>query len=385
MNRSGQLKKTSWLSKWRRLGYALLPALPAALNCELSHAQSSVTLYGVVDTSVRYLSNANTSGDGRFLMGPGGMSESRWGLKGVEDLGGGWSTFFKLENRFFLNNGQSDPTMPFFNEAVIGLQSPGYGQVVIGRQYNVMIEGVVMGGYSSNPWIPSDFNFQPEVTMTGGIWSSNQVQYHGRFKDFRISTAYSFSGTAGSMSNGSQYGVAAAYAPANGPITLGGAYKATRDSLNGSDGKAWTVGGSYTWSKTRFALGYLVNQNDKGFSTFANGPFSAPGLAVLKYSDFKRRRMILGGITQEVGTWHLAGNVWRTLQDGKKQTQDGNAWQFQLVADYDISKRTDVYLETDYSLYRDGLIGTQLQGVNSASLAQKGTQLGVMAGIRHRF
>ncbi len=60
--------------------------------------------------------------------------------------------------------------MPFINEAQIGLQSSTYGYLVLGRQYNVMIEGVVMGGYSSNPWIPpSDFNFQPEVTMTGGI------------------------------------------------------------------------------------------------------------------------------------------------------------------------------------------------------------------------
>jgi predicted porin len=375
--------ETSRFNKWCKLSCALLPA---ALGCEASHAQSSVTLYGVADVSLRYLTNSDTAGNSRFMMGPAGMSESRWGIKGVEDLGGGWSVLFKLENRFFLTNGQSDPTMPFFNEAQVGLQSSTYGQVVLGRQYNVMIEGITMGGYSSNPWIPYDFSFQPEVTMTGGIWSNNQIQYHGRFKDFRISTAYSFSGNPGQMAYGSQYGVAAAYAPSGGPISLGGAFKHTKDSINGSDAKAWTVGGSYTWDKTRFALGYIVNQNDATFSTFANGPFSAPGLAALKYSDFKKRRMILGGITQHVGsTWHFAGNVWRTLQDGKKQSQDGSAWQFQLVADYDLSKRTDVYIETDYSLYRGDLIGTQLQGVNAVSLAQKSTQVGVMAGIRHRF
>ena len=187
------------------------------------------------------------------------------------------------------------------------------------------------------------------------------------------------------MAYGSQYGVAAAYAPANGPFTLGGAFKETKDSINGSNAKAWTIGGSYTWDKTRFALGYIVNQNDKGFSTFANGPFAAAGLAALKWSDFKKRRMILGGITQQIGPWHFAGNVWRTLQAGKTQPLDGSAWQFQLVADYDISKRTDVYLTTDYSLYRNDLIGSQLQGVNAVSLAQKSTQLGVMAGIRHKF
>ncbi len=95
--------------------------------------------------------------------------------------------------------------------------------------------------------------------------------------------------------------------------------------------------------------------------------------------------MILGGVTQQAGAWHFAANVWRTLQAGKTQPQDGSAWQFQLVTDYDLSKRTDVYRETDYSLYRGDLIGSQLQGVNAVSLARKSTQLGVMAGIRHKF
>jgi predicted porin len=77
--------------------------------------------------------------------------------------------------------------------------------------------------------------------------------------------------------------------------------------------------------------------------------------------------------------------VWRTLQDGKTSAQDGSAWQYQLVADYSLSKRTDVYLEGDYALYRGDLIGAQLQGVNGVGLAQKGSQIGLMTGLRHRF
>lgn len=96
--------------------------------------------------------------------------------------------------------------------------------------------------------------------------------------------------------------------------------------------------------------------------------------------------MFMGGITQQVGdAWHLAANVWRTLQDGKTAAKDGSAWQYQLVADYNLSKRTDVYVEGDYSLYRGDLIGAQLQGVNGVGLAQKGSQIGLMAGLRHQF
>ena len=368
------------LSKWR---YALLPV---ALACQQAHAQSSVTLYGVVDESVRYMTNANKAGDSSVALGNGGMTQSRWGLKGVEDLGDGWSTFFKLENRFDINNGQSDPTLPYFNEAQVGIRSSTYGQVIIGRQYNVMIEGVTIGGYGSNPWVPYDFSFQPEVTMTGGIWTSNQVQYQFHAHDLMVSAGYAFGGVAGHMSYGSEMGVAAAYAPAGGPVSLGAAYKESKDSVNGSDSKSWTFGGSYTWDKTRFALGYIVDQNAAGFSNFANGPFTAAALTALKYTDFSKRRMIMGGVTQQVGNaWHFAANVWRTLQDGKTQSKDGSAWQYQLVGDYNLSKRTDVYLEADYSQYRGDLIGAQLQGVNGVGLAQKGTQLGVMAGLRHQF
>ncbi|WP_133647440.1 porin [Paraburkholderia flava] len=371
------------MKKLRSWGYAVLPA---ALVCHGAHAQSSVTLYGIADESIRYMTHANRAGDSSVGLGTGGMSQSRWGLKGVEDLGDGWSTFFKLENRITINNGQSDPTLPFFNEAQVGVQSNSYGKLIFGRQFNVMIEGITVGGYGSNPWIPYDFSFQPEVTMSGGIWTSNQVQYQARVHDVMFALGYAFGGVAGSPSNGTQVGAAAAWTPKDIPVTLGGAYQNSKDSVNGASAKAWSVGGSYTWQKTRFAIGYIVNQNDAGFSNFANGPFTAPVLAALKYTDFSRRRMILGGITQQVGAaWHFAANVWRTLQDGKTHAQDGSAWQYQLVADYALSKRTDVYVETDYSLYRGDLIGAQLQGVNGVGLAQKGSQLGVMGGIRHLF
>ena len=361
-------------------------AIASVFAITAAHAQSSVTLYGIVDESVRYMTHVNANGDSSVGMGTGGMSESRWGLRGVEDLGGGWSTFFKLENRIYINSGQSDPTLPFFNEAQVGVQSSSYGKLIFGRMPNVLIEGITIGGYGSNPWIPYDFSFQPEVTMSGGIWTSNQVQYQARAHDVTFAAAYAFGGVAGHASYGTQYGAAIAFAPKGGPVNVGGAYEESRDSLNGSAAKAWTFGASYTWDQTRFAVGYIVNQNDAGFSNFANGPFTAPVLAALKYTDFSRRRMILGGITQQWGAaWHFAANVWRTLQDGKTAAQDGSAWQYQLVADYNLSKRTDVYVEGDYSLYRGDLIGAQLQGVNSVGLAQKGTQIGVMAGMRHLF
>src|SRR5215475_6162328 len=110
-----------------------LAALAFALATSPLHAQSSVTLYGIVDESVRYMTHTNKAGDSTVGLGNGGMSESRWGLRGTEDLGGGWSAFFRLENRFYINSGQSDTTLPFINEAQVGVQSSSYGRLIFGR------------------------------------------------------------------------------------------------------------------------------------------------------------------------------------------------------------------------------------------------------------
>ena len=62
----------------------------------VAHAQSSVTLYGVVDTGI--LVNNNVKGLHQYSLSQG--TSSRWGLKGTEDLGGGLSAIFTLENGY---------------------------------------------------------------------------------------------------------------------------------------------------------------------------------------------------------------------------------------------------------------------------------------------
>src|SRR5579875_1004240 len=82
---------------------ALLTAAGAA------NAQSSVTLYGVLDTALTYVSHStNASGTGGrvFAMQSGNLSGDRWGLKGQEDWGGGLEALFQLENGNDLGTGR---------------------------------------------------------------------------------------------------------------------------------------------------------------------------------------------------------------------------------------------------------------------------------------
>jgi predicted porin len=357
---------------------ATLHVVPAA-------AQSTVTLYGLVDAGVRYSTHANAAGDSQYQV-TSGASESHFGFKGTEDLGGGTKAVFNLENRFFPNTGQSDPAYPFFNTAFVGLQSDSFGRLTMGRQLNPLSDAVI-GAFASNRWLPTFYRFRPEVTMAQGVWTSNMVKYAARWEYLRAEISYAFGGTAGQFGAGSQIGASVLYLPPA-PLTFGAAYLDSRDAVNTSAHfKSWTAGGSYTFGSTTLSAGWAVNRQDQGFvGNFPNGPFTPPELSALKFNTFSSRQMFFGGVTQQIGfATHLSANVWRTIQTGKTQSADGNATQFQLLADYNWSKRTDTYLEVDYSQYRGGLVGAQLQGVNAISSSFGTTQLGVMAGLRYMF
>ncbi|MBN3503151.1 porin [Burkholderia cenocepacia] len=359
-----------------------------ALPCATAHAQSSVTLYGLVDTAVRYTTHADKAGNDRTQLSNGGLSESHWGLLGVEDLGGGNSVVFQLENRFFPNSGATDPSYPFFNTAFVGIKSSTLGRLTLGRQLNPVADAVLRS-YVTNPWLPTVYEFRPEAGMAQGSWTSNMAKYAARWQDVTLELSYAFGGVAGAFGAGSQIGASLSYLPSNLPLRLAAGYLDMRDAENTSAHfKTWTAGAAYTFStNTTVSAGWAVNRQDYNYAgNSPNGPFTPAKLTALGFTQFSSRKMFYGGVTQLLGNWtHLSANVWRTLQDGKTASANGNATQFQVVADYGLSSRTSVYLEADYSLYRGGLIGAQLQGFNGLSAAAGATQLGVMAGLHHRF
>jgi predicted porin len=369
----------------RKAGLLTAIMSTATLYSVSAAAQSSVTLFGLVDEGIRYTTHANPQGDSRVQVA-NGASESLWGLRGTEDIGGGTKVLFELEDRFFPNSGVTDPAYPFFNTAFVGVQSNTYGKLTMGRQLNPLAD-VVLRAFVTNPWLPTFYQFRPEVMMAQGVWTSNMVKYAARWQYVTTEVSYAFGNNAGAFGAGSQIGASILYLPGV-PLRLAAAYLDSRDAVNASAHlKSWTAGGSYSFGNTTVTAGWAVNRQDAGFvGNFPNGPFSAPELTALKFNTFSSRKMFYGGVTQVIGdATHLSANVWRTIQTGKTQSADGNATQLQLVADYNWSKRTDTYLEADYSLYRGGMVGAQFQGISALSSAFTTTQVGIMAGIRHIF
>src|ERR1700738_1089878 len=116
------------------------------LTTGVAHAQSSVTLYGLIDAGLTYVTNervgtTGTTGHSNFAMTDGSINRSRWGLRGSEDLGGGLKAIFTLENGFTIKNGALGQNSRMFGrQAFVGLASDQFGTVTLGRQYESTVD-----------------------------------------------------------------------------------------------------------------------------------------------------------------------------------------------------------------------------------------------------
>src|SRR5579864_8157044 len=83
-------------------------AVSAALAASADHAQSSVTLYGLIDAGLMYTNNVSKGGSHGALVQAtsGNINGSRFGLRGAEDLGGGLKAIFVLEDGYNVQNGK---------------------------------------------------------------------------------------------------------------------------------------------------------------------------------------------------------------------------------------------------------------------------------------
>src|SRR5258708_27283653 len=108
---------------------------------ERAQAQSSVTLYGIIDEGLNYTSNA---GGGRQISTSCSvLSGCRWGFRGSEDLGGGLRVIFTLENGFDLGTGRfSQGGDEWGRQAFFGLSSTHWGTLTLGRQYDSEVDYV---------------------------------------------------------------------------------------------------------------------------------------------------------------------------------------------------------------------------------------------------
>lgn len=352
---------------------ALILSLLAA-STSGAMAQSSVTMYGIVDAGVRYISNSGTvPGTGAlWQVVPGGMSQSRLGFNITEDLGSGLKAIANLEHRLNSDTGTA-AAADFWRQSWVGLQSADFGRITVGRQYNVLFD-IYTSTYASFKYSPYIEAYKPEIGLSMGARQDNMVKYlieaGGLRGEVQVSAGE------GNSQNKSMGGLLRYQM---GDFSVGGAYLEVTDTagkkVKGTTaGAAWTSGPWYvnaSWAQNKFDAGTVLA------GAYTAGLIGA-GVLNLAANDVKQRDMYAAGLTYQLTPQiNLGGHYWRAEQthylSGPKK---GNSDYFAAVADYAFSKRTDAYAEFDYTKFNEGYV----KFANGAT-----HRYGATVGVRHRF
>lgn len=370
----------------------------------LAYAQSSVQLYGIVDAAIRHTNNEGPNKSGLTKMIGGGMSESRWGINVKEDLGGGLSAIANLENRFWTDSGSSSTAQPYFAQSWVGLRSSSFGQITMGRQYNVLFD-LVTSTYASFPYSPYMDAYKPEIGMSLGARANNMLKYVAEFGPVRAGLQYSFDegntfakkGAGVDMTPGGlALKTAGGYLrySANG-ISAGAAYQSSTLPA-GTKVDAWTLGGSYRTGALYLMAGYGQNKVKDALPGVAGGGMLDAGLLNAYWSGSSnggfiagtspanfanKREMFKVGFGYQITPQLNAGlHYYHAKQSGSSSGAfNGKADFMVAVADYAFSKRTDAYFAVDHTKTKGG-VGVVLDGTNGAT-----KRTGITIGLRHRF
>ena len=329
-----------------------LIALAALAAVGAASAQSSVTLYGVIDTNYGWarLTEKNmdqqsgtvkTTTTGLNAAG-GNMSGSRWGLKGQEDLGNGLSAVFNVEAGFSSSDGSVVSGNGFNRRAVVGLKG-GFGQVLLGRDYTPLDE--LLGGNGFQAIDLSTYNTDPLTGSDLYTGRANGIHYSGNFSGVGVKAFASYdrekvSDDLGTKSDtrGEGYGLNLTYG--NGPFAIGGGVQQFKDKVlltPAVKNTEYAVAASYDFTVAKVFGHYAGNDPDVGetmhqYSLGVAVPFGAATLgaqyAYNKQGDFKGHDVVLQG------TYALSKRTDLYARAGRY-----NSWEFKAA---DQSVKSDV-------------------------------------------
>ncbi len=339
---------------------SLLALAVLASFASAASAQSSVTMYGLVDAGI----TAERGGaDGSITkLATGVQQGNRLGFKGVEDLGNGLKANFQLESGFDLDTGTSRQGALFGRQAFVGL-SGNFGAVNLGRQYDLLFNALD----EIDPFNTGLTGAATNLMAAGNVRTNNSITYSTpNIQGFSGNLLYGAGEKAGSSSQGRTIGASAGYA--NGPVMLAVAYNklnsapatGTADAID--DLKLILVGGTYDFGPVKLHAIYeseKSNVNDSDFRDYLIG-VSAPigvGTLMASYIDKNdRTNQALGGKQMSIGYSHP------------------------------VSKRTSFY--TSY-----GYIDNDTNGQNTVGDASGGgskpnaghSSSALAVGVRHKF
>jgi len=391
----------------------LAAAAVAAAGSITAHAQSNVTLYGILDEGLQFNTNAKNVVNGKNVGGRqlsvdsiNGLNGSRWGIRGAEDLGDGLKAIFDLQGGINLNTGGfGQGNTPFGRTTYVGLSSKHYGTVTLGRQYDLVVAYVQP--VTSTGYIGGSTTFGHPVdldNLVNTLRVNNSIKYVSPdFNGLNFGAEVSLGGQPGNISGGSGYSFGAAYA--RGPLTLGAGFNYFKnptgpsagtgfftDNVSGATSLSGVMNSNYVTASSYqvAAVGgtYAIGPALVGL-TYTNtqyGNVAAIGGASPKFNDVE------AGLRWQFTPAFLAGIAYNyttsTGVDVKGATLgDQHYHQVSVLVDYFLSKRTDFYFTAAIQK------AAGVSSTGSAAVANIGgygdssndRQAVVRLAMRHRF
>jgi predicted porin len=345
------------------------------LAASAAQAENNVTVYGLIDNSVEYVSNANAAGNSQMRMTSGGMNTSRWGVRGVEDLGGGLKSVFQLEGGIKTSTGALDDSAGalFNRQANVGLEG-SFGRVILGRSFSTTYDFLLpfdpMAYAPLYSWATSGSATPPTATgvvrkdgMLTGV--SNMIKYQGEFGGFKIGAMYGIGGVAGSTTDSAKYGLGLGYT--NGPVSLVGTWDQQNGTVAAGAYDKTTIahlGAGYQFASVKLQGGY---RNYK--KTLASGA-----------ADL-RSDMYWGGASwQATSRLTLTGAVYHQDIKNVAAAIETDPTLYVFRAKYAMSKLTDLYAMAGFSRSKTGFSGVSRDDASFGS-----SQTGLAIGIQKRF
>ncbi len=358
-----------------------LIALAALAATGAAMAQSSVTLYGVVDVGFTSVNNSGTGSTDNTGLTSSNMTTNRLGFRGTEDLGGGLKAKFQIETSLAADA----PAASSIGDrgAWVGLEG-GFGEVRLGREYSTTF----WSGFLFSPFgtggVGNGFGFANRVVAHGAtgqanpVWNSNAITYSTpRMSGFQAHAQYAFDEVAAAGNDaGRSAGIRLNYAA--GPLmaelaysdTDGGATVAATPVLGlttSADHKSVVGGVSYDFGVAKLMTNF---GQEKATNT-------ATGASIGKVTNFEI------GAVAPVGPGRLRASYNSTKIDITGVATDLKVTKFAVGYIYDLSKRTAVYA-TVASLKNKNGANLALNGPASTNSAN-GRSTGYNVGISHVF
>jgi predicted porin len=348
--------------------FLLLAAGNMPVFAQSAHSGSGVTLYGLLDAGISYVSNEGGHQNVKF--DDGIFAPNLWGIRGTEDLGGGDYVIFNLVSQFNLGNGTTVTGQGLFGRnAYVGLASDHLGTLTLGNQYDFMVDSLFAGlndaainvglyNFRTGPFnkiaIPGNPPFAGSFDwdrMAGGNPVNSSIKYQTNdIHGFKFGALYGFGGVPGSFGSGNSVSAGLNYD--QGPFGIGAAYTEVKYFTAGQPQvgiRNWGVGAHYRLDK--WTMTALVTSVRNTFNGGAIGQGE------------------VGGAYQLAPDWVLAANY--IYMKGNEFLENNHAHQVNAVVNHLLSKRTLMYIEGVYQRTNAGA-----QALISGVLDSTGTSSG---------